>query len=314
MEVGIGIHGEKGLELIPLESIKQIVTRLLDVMLSTDIERNYFDPNDLHTNEIVVLVNNLGSSTAGEMNIAAYEAVEQLQNREFNIERLYVGTYMSALDMHGFSISILRVAEQDVAYLDSHTLTSGWIWNSCKPPKLPSAVPLPSTISQPTLNINVDETTKLKIQSFSSLLTSIAHSVIAAEQQLNDLDSITGDGDCGTTLRRGADKLLHELSNNSVPLHSLVLTFTMLAESICTVMGGTSGAIYQILFSSAASSLANQQQTGLDPFHLQPIATALKVTYYIQIRCLCLILMVVLMFVICILYHLYFDCCLLFVI
>jgi dihydroxyacetone kinase len=57
MEVGLGIHGEKGLQRLPLESSKDIVKRMLRMF------ERFIGASD----EVVILLNNLGSTTPLEM-------------------------------------------------------------------------------------------------------------------------------------------------------------------------------------------------------------------------------------------------------
>lgn len=130
MEVGMGIHGERGLIQLPLESTSQVIKRLLDVILSTDKERDYFwvEGISLSTEQVVVLVNNLGGSTPMELYLAINDIHTQLQSRNMNIQRLYVGEFMSALDMKGLSVTVMRVREERVLnWLDAETFTAGWV-------------------------------------------------------------------------------------------------------------------------------------------------------------------------------------------
>jgi dihydroxyacetone kinase len=74
----------------------------------------------------------------------------------------------------------------------------------------------------------------------------------ACEFQLNQFDAEAGDGDTGTTLKKGAEAIKHAAKSGKVITDR---PFAML-ETISTVleseMGGTSGALYSILFAAAA--------------------------------------------------------------
>jgi len=95
----------------------------------------------------------------------------------------------------------------------------------------------------------------------SLAIEAAARALIDAESSLNALDDKVGDGDCGTTLRRGADRILQDLP--SYPLHSIALTFRALQQSVASSMGGTSGALYQILFITMYRELKDRPQISL---------------------------------------------------
>ena len=63
-----------------------------------------------------------------------------------------------------------------------------------------------------------------------------------------------GDGDCGATLKQGADAVAGALSSR-LPLNDPTATLRALASTVGQAMGGTSGAIYRILFTAAAGLL-----------------------------------------------------------
>ena len=59
-----------------------------------------------------------------------------------------------------------------------------------------------------------------------------------------------GDGDCGSTLRRGAEAVQADLAHR-LPLNDATATLKGLARTL-RVMGGTSGALYVISLTAAA--------------------------------------------------------------
>ena len=73
------------------------------------------------------------------------------------------------------------------------------------------------------------------------------------------LDRRTGDGDCGTTLARGAEAIAKDVSEGRFDFSSWPAAAACLARSVQVHMGGTSGAIYNILFTAAGTSLAEAE-------------------------------------------------------
>ncbi|WP_018931151.1 dihydroxyacetone kinase subunit DhaK [Gracilibacillus lacisalsi] len=100
MEIGIGIHGEPGIERLPLEEADNITTILVDKVLA-DI--NY------EKAEVALMVNGLGSTPEMELHIVNRKVSEILQEKEITLYKTWVGEYMTSLDMEGFSITLLKL-------------------------------------------------------------------------------------------------------------------------------------------------------------------------------------------------------------
>lgn len=81
-----------------------------------------------------------------------------------------------------------------------------------------------------------------------------------------------GDGDCGSTLAKGADAIRAGLQSRALPLGDPAGTALALASLAGRSMGGTSGAVYKLLLTGAAASLRRQGQQALT---LSAVAEAL---------------------------------------
>lgn len=64
-----------------------------------------------------------------------------------------------------------------------------------------------------------------------------------------------GDGDCGSTLRRGAEAVLEDATGNNIPWNHAASAASAIGRS-ARAMGGTSGALYNIFFTAAAGKAA----------------------------------------------------------
>ncbi|RLY68665.1 dihydroxyacetone kinase subunit DhaK, partial [Staphylococcus epidermidis] len=88
MEIGIGIHGEKGLHREDVQPINVIVERLLD-QLYKEIEKK----------PLIVMVNGMGGTPLSELNIVTKYLDEQFNQNDIDVKQWFVGDYMTALDM-----------------------------------------------------------------------------------------------------------------------------------------------------------------------------------------------------------------------
>lgn len=110
MEIGIGIHGEKGMYREKMEAIDKIADRLLSEL------QKY---NDNH--ELIIMINGMGGTPLSELYVVTKYVMSSLSDKGVTISKLLVGDYMTALDMQGFSITVLNHEDQIVSALNSPT-------------------------------------------------------------------------------------------------------------------------------------------------------------------------------------------------
>ena len=104
MEIGIGHHGEPGIEVAPLESAEQIARRMCDVILP-DLP---FKAGD----EVVVLVSGLGSTPLMEQYILYGEVEKILESKGIKVHKSLVGNYFTSLEMAGATLSVMRLDDE----------------------------------------------------------------------------------------------------------------------------------------------------------------------------------------------------------
>ena len=104
MEIGIGHHGEPGIEVAPLERAEQIARRMCDVILP-DLP---FKSGD----EVVVLVSGLGSTPLMEQYILYGEVEKILESKGIKVHKSLVGNYFTSLEMAGATLSVMRLDDE----------------------------------------------------------------------------------------------------------------------------------------------------------------------------------------------------------
>lgn len=82
-------------------------------------------------------------------------------------------------------------------------------------------------------------------------------SIAAAEPDITRLDTIAGDGDCGTTLARGAGAVVAACKTGEIDTASLSHGVMSISNVVTHAMGGTSGALYAIYFAALAAGLTD---------------------------------------------------------
>jgi dihydroxyacetone kinase-like protein len=109
MEIGMGIHGEPGIEKGPLKSADEVVEQMLDAIIA-DLPFNKGD-------EVAVLMNGLGATPKEELYIMYRKVHEMLQEKGISVFHVYVGEFATSMEMAGASISLLKLDDELKTYL-----------------------------------------------------------------------------------------------------------------------------------------------------------------------------------------------------
>jgi dihydroxyacetone kinase-like protein len=110
MEVGIGHHGEPGLEVAPLETAARMARRMTDIILP-DLP---FSAGD----EVTVLVSGLGSTPVSELYVLYREVAQILDAKRIRVHRPYVGNYFTSLEMAGVTLTVMKLDAELATCMD----------------------------------------------------------------------------------------------------------------------------------------------------------------------------------------------------
>ncbi|WNI17979.1 dihydroxyacetone kinase subunit DhaK [Actinacidiphila sp. ITFR-21] len=119
IEYGVGIHGERARHTLgggrPLRELAEDMVDTLTGSLGVG-----------SGTEVVVLVNGLGAITMMELYAVLNEVTRRLDDRGARTVRTLVGDFVTALDMRGFSLTLLRADEATLTYFDAPARTPAW--------------------------------------------------------------------------------------------------------------------------------------------------------------------------------------------
>jgi len=245
-ELGLGIHGESGVELVDFEGARTAMALVLERLKP-------------HAGEgpKVALLNNLGGATALEMAVLAEELAKSdvIGNIHYIVGP---APMMTSLDMRGFSVSLLPVSPDDLALLQTEVPMLDW--PGCKKIAAPEVLPIPDGLTpiKPIPSDNPD---------VANFVAKCCDLFLNEEVALNALDAQSGDGDTGATLA-GASRAL-KAAIPQLPLADATQLYRAIGLELSQTMGGSSGVLLAIFFSAvgdaASSGLPNVEalKTGL---------------------------------------------------
>ncbi|CAJ1936792.1 unnamed protein product [Cylindrotheca closterium] len=271
IEIGLGIHGEAGMRQVPLMTANEIARDLLKSIqeYGRAVTRNGKEdiiPFIEQGDDICLLINNLGGTSNFELAIFTGAVVSELEKvYKVQVSRLFVGSYMTAFDTHGASITIFNlsnVSDQIKTFLDAPCSAPSWV--ECDPVTAHPRNSLEELPEVKQVNESLLKKPTLQIAGFDELSRSL---VLKAVQRLSEnetvltkYDTIVGDGDCGITMKRGANEIEKRLSNGGIDITHPVSLFSNIADAISFAMGGTSGFLLELLFRRMSSFAAGQKK------------------------------------------------------
>jgi ATP-dependent dihydroxyacetone kinase len=232
-ELGLGIHGEAGVEQVKFENAKNAMQMVLEKL----------EPH-MKQGPAVALLNNLGSTTPLEMSVLANELMNSplAENVQFVIGPSLL---MTSLDMHGFSVSVMNVSDAQVVSLEKPVALPAWPGVQRRTTVRIDPIPDGLTPVEPIASDNPKT---------RQTIISICDMLISSEAALNGLDAKSGDGDTGTTLATAARSLKGSLGR--MPLADLTQLMPALGNQLSQTMGGSSGVILAIFFNATGDACA----------------------------------------------------------
>ncbi|CUX36787.1 dihydroxyacetone kinase family protein [Agrobacterium deltaense] len=239
IEVGLGIHGEQGVRRMSIASADELVKLVLETIEA--------DGRLKSGDRVALLVNGLGSTPPMELAVVARSAVTRLEAKGVVVERAWAGTFLSALDMPGFSLSVMHVDDAMLNLIDAPTDAGAW----------PRGGAVNRNRVLPSADVKKSVTAEIRITAAGERLRSaaerVARALIAAEPKLTQLDSVTGDGDLGTSMVRGAEAILALPRESFADVSGGLMA---MANAMRKAIGGSSGPFYATGLMRASRHLA----------------------------------------------------------
>lgn len=111
IEFGVGIHGEPGIERRPNKTSAELAQEMIQMLLA--------DLKVASGDEVVLLVNGLGATPLQELYLMSNDAHAALEAAGVKVYKTMVGNYMTAIDMAGASLSIMKMDDELKKYYQS---------------------------------------------------------------------------------------------------------------------------------------------------------------------------------------------------
>ncbi|MDA1906333.1 dihydroxyacetone kinase subunit DhaK [Bacillus cereus] len=265
MEYGVGIHGEPGIKREKMLSADELANRMTnDLMKDLGVKDG---------EEIALLVNGFGGTPLQELYLFNNAVTRELAARNIKINRVFVGNYMTSIDMAGMSLTVMKLDDE------LKTLLS----KECNTPAFKVDGPVESVEY-----VNVLEETEEKEVSFELetaeehavikdnaitlnnmiyLVDKMSDIIIKNEVPFCELDTHAGDGDFGMSVAKGFKQLKREwhsiVDQENVTIGSFLDGCSMIIMEHC---GGASGPIWGGAFRAASKAAGEKRELTVKEF------------------------------------------------
>ena len=255
MAIGLGIHGEPGIDEQPMPSAKELAKILVDGVLA--------ETPELSSDRVAVVLNGLGTVKYEEMFVVWKHASQLLTEAGLTIVRPEVGEHVTSLDMAGLSLTVVRLDEELeqlwLAPADSPAFRRG----GTVPGDLgeergeiytPGEDPIPAAGTE----------SQASAQRIAGVLGDIEALLLELEPELGRLDAIAGDGDHGQGMVLGSTAA-HAAARRTVEGGCGARTVLVQAGAAWSAeAGGTSGALWGAALTSLGSAFSDDEGVTAD--------------------------------------------------
>ncbi|MDH6266191.1 dihydroxyacetone kinase [Rhizobium sp. SG_E_25_P2] len=233
-ELGLGIHGEAGVEQVDFSGAQSAMAAVTGKLGAAIGKARH-----------VALINNLGGASVLEMSVLAHELIRSAIGADIS-HVVGPAAMMTSLDMRGFSISLYPADESEIAALARPVGPSAW--PGLSPVRPVNVIALPDGLA-PVMPLASDHAPT------RAFLTECCNVLIACEQDLNALDARSGDGDTGSTLAGAARALVKAMDR--LPLSDHTQLLRAIGLELSQTMGGSSGVLLAIFFAAAGDGASS---------------------------------------------------------
>lgn len=268
MEYGVGIHGEPGISREKVTTADALAKRMIETLLNElGIEAG-------STTEVAVLVNGFGATPLQELYVLNNSVLKVLTQKKVKASRVFVGNYMTSIDMEGASITLLKLDAEIKKHLIAPANTPAFKLNGNEEE---ITYELLEEAEDDELNVSyVTETkessaiiqnNKVSLQNIIYLVDKMSEVIIENEIPFCELDSHAGDGDFGMSVAKGFKQLKREwkgiLANDITTVGKFLEECSLVIMEYC---GGASGPIWGAAFRAAGKCVGSKSELTVNEF------------------------------------------------
>ena len=255
MEVGIGHHGEPGIDVRQTVSAKKMAEMMLAAILP--------DLPYLSGDRVAVLVSGLGATPLMEQYILYGEIARILDQKGIQIAFSQVGNLFTSLEMMGVTLTLMKLDDELLACMQHPCDAAGLRIRGVHHAKRLSA----RVDSQPTTQTSVSHQSNqnathiiqgpsIDLNNAGDIVQNMIDTIVENRQYLSEIDGLIGDGDHGINMAKGFSGCAQRLETLGDRAAHLPTALDQLSQALMDDIGGSMGPLYGKFFDGWVSTLS----------------------------------------------------------
>ncbi|MEK8027044.1 dihydroxyacetone kinase subunit DhaL [Ideonella sp. BYS139W] len=259
MEVGIGHHGEPGIDVRATVTAAEMAELMLKVVLP--------DLPIVGGDRVAVLVSGLGATPVMEQYILYGEVAKRLQAQGITVAVNFVGNLFTSLEMMGVTLTLMKLDDELEALLKSpcrsvgltvsgeraardfsanvqaaQAVTAGGAATGQAAARAAAAA---RSFSGPTVALDAS----------GDVVRALIATIVEHRQYLSEIDGLIGDGDHGINMAKGFNGCATRLDALGERAQSLPVALEQLSQALMDDIGGSMGPLYGRFFIGFVNTL-----------------------------------------------------------
>lgn len=211
MEYGVGIHGEPGIKREKMLSADELANRMTnDLMKDLGVKDG---------EEIALLVNGFGGTPLQELYLFNNAVTRELAARNIKINRVFVGNYMTSIDMAGMSLTVMKLDDELKTLLSKECNTPAFKVDG--PVESVEYVNVLEDVEEKEVSFEIETAEEhavmkdnvITLNNMIYLVDKMSDIIIKNEVPFCELDTHAGDGDFGMSVAKGFKQLKRDWSS-----------------------------------------------------------------------------------------------------
>ncbi|PFL17673.1 dihydroxyacetone kinase subunit DhaK [Bacillus cereus] len=265
MEYGVGIHGEPGIKREKTMSADELANRMTNDLIK--------DLGVKDGEEIALLVNGFGGTPLQELYLFNNAVTRELAARNIKINRVFVGNYMTSIDMAGMSLTVMKLDDELKTLLSKECNTPAFKVDG--PVESVEYVNVLEDVEEKEVSFELETAEEhavikdnvITLNNMIYLVDKMSDVIIKNEVPFCELDTHAGDGDFGMSVAKGFKQLKREwhsiLGQENVTIGSFLDGCSMIIMEHC---GGASGPIWGGAFRAASKAAGEKLELTVKEF------------------------------------------------
>ncbi|UYO96577.1 dihydroxyacetone kinase family protein [Microbacterium sp. M28] len=249
MAVGLGIHGEQGIDETDVPTADELAALLVDRLLA-----EVPDGIEVAGARVIPILNGLGSLKYEEMFVVYRRIAQLLTDAGIVIVDPHVGEYCTSFDMAGTSLTLFWLDDELErlweAPVDAPAYRRGSVATTAQADAIDVAA-VEDAIAPG------DADSQEVAQVVRAALQTIVDTIDEHADELGRIDAIAGDGDHGIGMRRGSHAALAAGIQAAEAGAGARTTLARAADAWSDRAGGTSGVLWGVILNAVADRLGD---------------------------------------------------------